>query len=151
MTKDKITDEYIKAVQKQFKHYHAADTRFISDLKNAVISYAAQQDSLDYEQLVSQFGDPQELVNDYFSEQSIDKQKRSLRFSRNVKITCTIVILIVLGCTGIFFYTLNHLAQEEKNANKKFRKRSGAVKEENKTKREIDALYRHETHLRLYE
>ena len=111
MTKDKITDEYIKAVQKQFKHYHAADTRFISDLKDAVISYAAQQDSLDYEQLV-----PQELVNDYFSEQSIDKQKRSLRFSRNVKITCTIVILIVLGCTGIFFYTLNHLAQEERNA-----------------------------------
>ena len=55
MTKDKITDEYIKAVQKQFKHYHAADTRFISDLKDAVISYAAQQDSLDYEQLVSQF------------------------------------------------------------------------------------------------
>lgn len=40
MTKDKITDEYIKAVQKQFKHYHAADTRFISDLKDAVISYA---------------------------------------------------------------------------------------------------------------
>lgn len=116
MTKDKITDEYIKAVQKQFKHYHAADTRFISDLKNAVISYAAQQDSLDYEQLVSQFGDPQELVNDYFSEQSIDKQKRSLRFSRNVKITCTIVILIVLGCTGIFFYTLNHLAQESRNS-----------------------------------
>ncbi len=102
MTKDKITDAYIKAVQKQFKHYHAADTRFISDLKDA--------------QLVSQFGDPQELVNDYFSEQSIDKQKRSLRFSRNVKITCTIVILIVLGCTGIFFYTLNHLAQEERNA-----------------------------------
>ena len=116
MTKDKITDKYIKAVQKQFKHYHAADTIFISDLKDAVISYAAQQDSLDYEQLVSQFGDPQELVNDYFSEQSIDKQKRSLRFSRNVKITCTIVILIVLGCTGIFFYTLNHLAQEERNA-----------------------------------
>ena len=63
-----------------------------------------------------QVGDPQELVNDYFSEQSIYKQKRSLRFSRNVKITCTIVILIVLGCTGIFFYTLNHLAQEERNA-----------------------------------
>jgi len=46
MTKDKITDKYIKAVQKQFKHYHAADTRFISDLKDAVISYAAQQDSI---------------------------------------------------------------------------------------------------------
>lgn len=79
MTKDKITDEYIKAVQKQFKHYHAADTRFISDLKNAVISYAAQQDSLDYEQLVSQFGDPQELVNDYFrSNQLISKKKPTL-------------------------------------------------------------------------
>ena len=35
--------------------------------------------------------------------------------------------------------------------NKKFRKRSKCVKEKNKTKREIDALYRHETHLRLYE
>ena len=55
MTKDKITDKYIKAVQKQFKHYHTTDARFISDLKDAVISYAAQQDSLDYEQLVSQF------------------------------------------------------------------------------------------------
>lgn len=41
MTKDKITDEYIKAVQKQFKHYHAADTRFISDLKDAVILCSA--------------------------------------------------------------------------------------------------------------
>lgn len=103
MTKDKITDEYIKAVQKQFKHYHAADTRFISDLKDAVISYAAQQDSLDYEQLVSQFGDPQELVNDYFSEQSIDKQKRSLRFSRNVKITCTICNF---DCLGVYWHFL---------------------------------------------
>ena len=37
------------------------------------------------------------------------------------------------------------------NINKKFRKRSKCVKEENKIKREIDALYRHETHLRLYE
>ena len=43
MTKDKITDKYIKAVQKQFKHYHTTDARFISDLKDAVISYAAQQ------------------------------------------------------------------------------------------------------------
>lgn len=76
MTKDKITDAYIKAVQKQFKHYHATDTRFISDLKDAVISYAAQQDSLNYEQLVSQFGDPQELVNDYFrSNLLISKRK----------------------------------------------------------------------------
>ena len=49
MTKDKITDEYIKAVQKQFKHYHAADTRFISDLKDAVISYA---------RLISRFEQP---------------------------------------------------------------------------------------------
>ena len=37
------------------------------------------------------------------------------------------------------------------NINKKFRKRSKCVKEKNKTKREIDALYRHETHLLLYE
>ena len=37
MTKDKITDKYIKAVQKQFKHYHTTDARFISDLKDAVI------------------------------------------------------------------------------------------------------------------
>ena len=78
MTKDKITDAYIKAVQKQFKHYHAADTRFISDLKDAVISYAAQQDSLDYEQLVSQFGDPQELVNDYFFRSNLLISKRKM-------------------------------------------------------------------------
>ena len=117
MTKDKITDKYIKAVQKQFKHYHTTDARFISDLKDAVISYAAQQDSLDYEQLVSQFGDPQELVNDYFSEQSIDKQKKNVCFTWNIKTICIIItVLIVLGCTGIFFYTLNHLAQEERNA-----------------------------------
>ena len=91
MTKDKITDKYIKAVQKQFKHYHTTDARFISNLKDAVISYAAQQDSLDYEQLVSQFGDPQELVNDYFSEQSIDKQKKNVCFTWNIKTICIII------------------------------------------------------------
>ena len=101
MTKDKITDEYIKAVQKQFKHYHAADTRFISDLKDAVISYAAQQDSLDYEQLVSQFGDPQELVNDYFSEQSIDKQKKNVCFTWNIKTICIIITVF-----GVYWHFL---------------------------------------------
>lgn len=116
MTKAKIMNQYIKAVQKQFKHYHTTDTRFISDLKDAVISFAAQQDSLHYEQLVSQFGDPQELVNDYFSEQSIDKQKKALQFSKNIKVACTIIILIAFGCVGIFFYALNHLAQEEQDA-----------------------------------
>lgn len=44
MTKDKITDEYIKAVQKQFKHYHAADTRFISDLKT--LSFLMQRNRI---------------------------------------------------------------------------------------------------------
>lgn len=80
MTKDKITDKYIKAVQKQFKHYHTTDARFISDLKDAVISYAAQQDSLDYEQLVSQFGDPQELVNDYFRSNQLISKKEACAF-----------------------------------------------------------------------
>ena len=99
MTKDKITDEYIKAVQKQFKHYHAADTRFISDLKDAVISYAAQQDSLDYEQLVSQFGDPQELVNDYFSEQSIDKPALFTKCQNNLY-HCN------FDCLGVYWHFL---------------------------------------------
>ena len=105
--KDIITDEYIKAVQKQFKHYHAADTRFISDLKDAVISYAAQQDSLDYEQLVSQFGDPQELVNDYFSEQSIDKQKKNVCFTWNIKTICIIITVFVLIFSAIYIYNIN--------------------------------------------
>lgn len=107
MTKDKITDKYIKAVQKQFKHYHAADTRFISDLKDAVISYAAQQDSLNYEQLVSQFGDPQELVNDYFSEQSIDKQKKNVCFTWNIKTICIIITVFVLIFSALYIYNIN--------------------------------------------
>ena len=37
MTKDKITDAYIKAVQKQFKHYHATDTRFLMQ-RNRILS-----------------------------------------------------------------------------------------------------------------
>jgi len=100
MTKDKITDAYIKAVQKQFKHYHATDTRFISDLKDAV-------NSLDYEQLVSQFGDPQELVNDYFSEQSIDKQKKNVCFTWNIKTICIIITVFVLIFSAIYIYNIN--------------------------------------------
>ena len=107
MTKDKITDKYIKAVQKQFKHYHTTDARFISDLKDAVISYAAQQDSLDYEQLVSQFGDPQELVNDYFSEKSIDKQKKNVCFTWNIKTICIIITVFVLIFSAIYIYNIN--------------------------------------------
>lgn len=106
MTKDKITDKYIKAVQKQFKHYHTTDARFISDLKDAVISYAAQQDSLDYEQLVSQFGDPQELVTIIFrSNQLISKEK--CVFYMEYKTICIIITVFVLIFSAIYIYNIN--------------------------------------------
>ena len=130
MTKDKITDEYIKAVQKQFKHYHAADTRFISDLKDAVISYAAQQDSLDYEQLVSQFGDPQELVNDYFSEQSIDKQKKNVCFTWNIKTICIIITVFVLIFSAIYIYIYNINVQHKKELDTFIQKEVTILKED---------------------
>lgn len=54
-----------------------------------------------------QVGDPQELVNDYFSEQSIDKQKKNVCFTWNIKTICIIITVFVLIFSAIYIYNIN--------------------------------------------
>ena len=54
-----------------------------------------------------QVGDPQELVNDYFSEQSIDKQKKNVCFTWNIKTICIIITVFVLIFSALYIYNIN--------------------------------------------
>lgn len=54
-----------------------------------------------------QVGDPQELVNDYFSEQSIDKQKKNVCFTWNIKTVCIIITVFVLIFSALYIYNIN--------------------------------------------
>ena len=113
MNKNEIINQYLKLIKKQFKIYHTKDERFISDLRNAVICFAEQQNPLNYEQLILQFGDPQELVANYFSEQSLEKQKKHLQLSWKIKTACIIITCLVLMCCSIYVFKMHQQHKQE--------------------------------------
>lgn len=130
MSKDRMIKQYINAVQKQFKNYHTKDPRFISDLRNAVITFADQTSSLDYKQLISQFGESETLVSDYLAEELPDTRKKKLYFSWHVKIACGVILVLAIVCACVFYFTLDKIHKEEQNS---YINREIVILEEDKT------------------
>lgn len=116
MSKDRTIKQYIKDVQKEFKNYHTKDARFISDLRNAVIAFVDQTPSLEYQQLITQFGEPETLVADYLAEEAPETRKKKSHYSRNIKMVCGVILLLAIVCVGVFFYTLDQMKKEERES-----------------------------------
>lgn len=83
-------NRYMRKVRHLLPTMHKAERRFITNLRQDIEEMAQTRPSISYEALVTEFGDPHELVNNYISEKTL------IQFEKNY----------------IFHIILNHLLSQ---------------------------------------
>ena len=71
-------NRYMRKVRHLLPTMHKAERRFITNLRQDIEEMAQTRPSISYEALVTEFGDPHELVNNYISEKDIDTIRKEL-------------------------------------------------------------------------
>ena len=66
---------------------------------------AQTRSSISYEALVTEFGDPHELVNNYISEKDIDTIRKELHISHVIKVALSFIIVAIVIITTYHLYT----------------------------------------------
>ena len=61
-------NRYMRKVRHLLPTMHKAERRFITNLRQDIEELAQTRPSISYEALVTEFGDPHELVNNYISD-----------------------------------------------------------------------------------
>ena len=93
-------NRYMCKVRHLLPTTYKAERRFITNLRQDIEEMAQARSSISYEALVTEFGDPHELVNNYISEKEIETIRKELHISHYLKllvITDILAILLVIG------------------------------------------------------
>ena len=108
-------NRYMRKVRHLLPTMHKAERKFITNLRQDIEEMAQTRSSISYEALVTEFGDPHELVNNYISEKDIDTIRKELHISHYIKSLVITGILAILLVTGfkMFLAHLDYLHAQE--------------------------------------
>ena len=98
-------NRYMRKVRHLLPTMHKAERRFITNLRQDIEEMAQTRPSISYEALVTEFGDPHELVNNYISEKDIDTIRKELHISHVVKVALSFIIVAIVITTTYHLYT----------------------------------------------
>lgn len=106
---DTIIRQYMNDIRKQFFHCHIKDKKYLSELEHEVTVFGGQTNSLSYEQLAEQFGQPSELASDYLSDGDSNHLKKKLTSFRRVRMMITVTVVLALICFLGYHFMMNML------------------------------------------
>lgn len=112
MSKD-IISKYYKNIVSKFKFKGKKEKEFLLELNKHIHEYESQND-LTYENLVENFGTPDEVYNSYIEaldENYLTEKLNQKKLLRKLIITCIICILML---SLFIFYKINQEADEAK-------------------------------------
>ena len=98
-------NRYMRKVRHLLPTMHKAERRFITNLRQDIEELAQTRPSISYEALVTEFGDPHELVNNYISEKDIDTIRKELHISHVIKVALSFIIVAIVIITTYHLYT----------------------------------------------
>lgn len=109
-------EEYYSALKTIFPFNSFYEAKFLKEFKNSLVEYSYHNTNCTYEDLVTEFGSPQEVYQDYMNAQDpeskcydTDKHK----FKKPIMIVAVSIISICI-CICIFGYLINlfHLKEQ---------------------------------------
>lgn len=98
-------NRYMRKVRHLLPTMHKAERKFITNLRQDIEEMAQTRSSISYEALVTEFGDPHELVNNYISEKDIDTIRKELHISHVIKVALSFIIVAIVIITTYHLYT----------------------------------------------
>lgn len=107
---NKICKEYIKEVKAMFPVKGRQERFYIKKLSNDIENYCDETNATAKEELYNNYGNPIDIVAEYFSAKGISYVIKKIKFSKYIKALIAImiaIILIILSTYSVFWYQ-NH-------------------------------------------
>ncbi|OUO24344.1 DUF6120 family protein [Eubacterium sp. An3] len=99
-----IIKKYLKSIKKLFPIYGKKEKQYIKILQPRLLEYAAEKETLSYEDLIEEFGTPSHVISGYFSEVDDEYLFRHLKIRGYVKKFLIFVLVAFLAFNGYCYY-----------------------------------------------
>lgn len=104
--------KYIREIRHFLPVYGHFEKRYLKDIQQAVRDYVESNENSSFDDLITEFGEPKDLVSNYILEQDAESLRKAIKFSGYIKATLLVAILTLLACTGIRGYAEYRSFQE---------------------------------------
>lgn len=107
--KNKAVAKYIKILKELFLNLNYMEGKFLKDFRSNLIEYTIRHPGCSYEELVSEFGRPEEVLCDYISAQDSDYLLACINKKHLRRWVIGGVVFVGVCCVfiwGVFYYNL---------------------------------------------
>lgn len=116
MNNKRIIHKYIREIRHFLPVYHRPEKRYVTDIQHTLKDYAESTKSLSFDILISEFGEPKDLVSNYILEQDASTLRKAIKFSSYIKATFLVALLTLLASIGIRSYAEYQTFQNAKES-----------------------------------
>ena len=103
MNANPIVENYIQSVRTHI--YNLAESeKFISSLRESIYEFAESRDDLTLEDLIAEFGTPDQVADEYLSDNPAFEPDKVEKVSRRKKIIIGAIVICILIVIGIFIW-----------------------------------------------
>lgn len=84
-------NKYIKDIKKQLLYGTRETKQFLKELKQNIVDYVEENQGADMEQIMEQFGKPEDIAATFFEHYDNEEIRKKLKI-RHIVVTCVIIV-----------------------------------------------------------
>ena len=111
--------KYIKYVKKIIPIHSKDKKEFIQLLTQKIIEFSNEHDSCSYQDIVDEFGSPNEVAGSYIETLDSDEIIKKLNKKKIINIFISVIIILCISVWGFERYRINQLIDEAKHTKMK--------------------------------
>ena len=111
--------KYIKYVKKIIPIHSKDKKEFIQLLTQKIIEFSNEHDSCSYQDIVDEFGSPNEVAGSYIETLNSDEIIKKLNKKKIINIFISVIIILYISVWGFERYRINQLIYEAKHTKMK--------------------------------
>ena len=111
--------KYIKYVKKIIPIHSKDKKKFIQLLTQKIIEFSNEHDSCSYQDIVDEFGSPNEVAGSYIETLDSDEIIKKLNKKKIINIFISVIIILCISVWGFERYRINQLINEAKHTKMK--------------------------------
>ena len=111
--------KYIKYVKKIIPIHSKDKKEFIQLLTQKIIEFSNEHDSCSYQDIVDEFGSPNEVAGSYIETLDSDEIIKKLNKKKIINIFISVIIILCISVWGFEKYRINQLIDEAKHTKMK--------------------------------
>ena len=108
--------KYIKYVKKIIPIHSKDKKEFIQLLTQKIIEFSNEHDSCSYQDIVDEFGSPNEVAGSYIETLDSDEIIKKLNKKKIINIFISVIIILCISVWGFERYRINKLYQDARDS-----------------------------------